>query len=98
MSHRPASTRLASAVRSRRHRANGCAPTAHQTYFAPHRFAVLSRDGPTLFKFIATPQYGTEELYDLRADRGEVRNLVSEQPAPAAALRDKVRADREDRP
>ena len=25
-----------------------------------------------LFKFIATPQYGTEELYDLTADRGEV--------------------------
>ena len=72
--------------------------TYHQTYFMPHRFAVISREGPALFKFIATPQYGTEELYDLGADRGEVRNLVSEQPARAAVLRDKVRAYRADQP
>ncbi|HEY6508467.1 MAG TPA: sulfatase-like hydrolase/transferase [Vicinamibacterales bacterium] len=72
--------------------------TYHQTYFVPHRFAVLSRDGPALFKFIATPQYGTEELYDLEADRGEVRNLADEQPARAADLRDKVRAYRADHP
>ena len=72
--------------------------TYHQTYFVPHRFAVLSRDGGALFKFIATPQYGTEELYDLGADRREVRNLVTEQPARAAVLRGKVRAYRTDQP
>ncbi|HVZ20904.1 MAG TPA: sulfatase, partial [Vicinamibacterales bacterium] len=39
--------------------------TYHQTYFLPNRFAVVYRDGASLFKFIATPQYGKEELYDL---------------------------------
>jgi hypothetical protein len=70
--------------------------TYHQTYFLPHRFAVLFRQDDALFKFIATPQYGEEELYDLRHDRGEVRNLVPEQPALTALLRDKVRAYRAD--
>ena len=51
-----------------------------------------------LFKFIATPQYGTEELYDLTTDHGEVRNLVKEQPALAALLREKVRAYRDEGP
>ena len=64
----------------------------------PNRFAVLYRDKDALFKFIATPQYGKEELYDLTRDRGEVRNLVAEQPALAALLRDKVRAYRTDEP
>jgi len=68
--------------------------TYHQTYFVPNRFAVLYRDEHALFKFIATPQYGKEELYDLTHDRGEVRNLAAEQPALAALLRDKVRAYR----
>ena len=71
--------------------------TNHQTYFFPNRFAVLYRTGPSLFKFIATPEYGHEELYDLINDRGEMRNLVAEQPALAALLRDKVRVYREDR-
>jgi glucan phosphoethanolaminetransferase (alkaline phosphatase superfamily) len=70
--------------------------TYHQTYFAPNRFAVLYRDDNALFKFIATPQYGSEELYDLRKDRGESHNLATEQPALTAILRDKVRAYRED--
>ena len=70
--------------------------TYHQTYFLPNRFAVLYRDEHALFKFITTPQYGKEELYDLAKDRGEARNLVSEQPALAALLRDKVRVYRED--
>ncbi len=72
--------------------------THHQTYFAPNRFAVLYRDERALVKFIATPQYGTEELYDLTADRGELRNLVKEQPQLAALLRDKVRAYRAGEP
>ncbi len=72
--------------------------TYHQTYFVPNRFAVIYRDEHALFKFIATPQYGTEELYDLTKDRGEVRNLVTEQPALAAVLRDKVREYRADQP
>jgi arylsulfatase A-like enzyme len=70
--------------------------TYHQTYFAPNRFAVLYRDDNALFKFIATPQYGTEELYDLRKDRGESHNLSTEQPALTAMLRDKVGAYREE--
>jgi glucan phosphoethanolaminetransferase (alkaline phosphatase superfamily) len=70
--------------------------TYHQTYFLPNRFAVLYRDGASLFKFIATPQYGQEELYDLRRDAGETHNLVDRQPDLAALLRDKVRAYRGD--
>lgn len=66
--------------------------THHQTYFVPNRFAVVYRDDRALFKFIATPQYGTEELYDLATDRGEVNNLVTKMPAVAEMLRDKVRA------
>jgi membrane-anchored protein YejM (alkaline phosphatase superfamily) len=72
--------------------------TYHQTYFAPNRFAVLYRHRNALYKFIATPEYGKEELYDLTRDRGEVRNLVSEEPALAALLRDKVRAYRAEEP
>jgi sulfatase-like protein len=72
--------------------------TYHQTYFVPNRFAVLYRDRDALYKFIDTPEYGKEELYDLTRDRGEVRNLVSEQPALAALLREKVRAYRSDGP
>lgn len=72
--------------------------TYHQTYFVPNRFAVLYRDRDALFKFIATPQYGKEELYDLRRDRGETRNLIAEQPAMAALLRDRIQAYRRDEP
>ena len=72
--------------------------TYHQTYFVPNRFAVLYRDDGALFKFILTPQYGKEELYDLRQDDGERRNLVGERPALAALLRDKLRAYRDDAP
>jgi hypothetical protein len=64
----------------------------------PNRFGVLYRDDRALYKFIATPQYGTEELYDLTTDHGEVRNLVKEQPALAALLREKVRAYRDEGP
>jgi glucan phosphoethanolaminetransferase (alkaline phosphatase superfamily) len=70
--------------------------TYHQTYFVPNRFAVLYRDHRALFKFIATPEYGNEELYDLNTDRGEVRNLVTDQPELAALLRQKVRSYREE--
>jgi len=72
--------------------------TYHQTYFTPNRFAVLYRHDAALFKFIATPQYGKEELYDLRQDRHEAHNLVAQQPALAAVLRAKVRAYRADQP
>jgi hypothetical protein len=70
--------------------------TCHQTYFVPNRFAVLYRRPGALFKFIATPQYGQEELYDLVKDRGEVHNLVMEQPALAAMLRPHAKACRGD--
>jgi phosphoglycerol transferase MdoB-like AlkP superfamily enzyme len=72
--------------------------TYHQTYFTPNRFAVLYRDGSALFKYIATPQYGTEELYDLTTDRGETRNLAANRPAVASLLRDKVRVYRDETP
>jgi hypothetical protein len=69
--------------------------TYHQTYFVPNRFAVLYRQDRDLFKFISTPQYGKEELYDLTRDDGEVTNLVKERPALAALLRAKLDAYRE---
>jgi arylsulfatase A-like enzyme len=72
--------------------------THHQTYFLPNRFAVLYRDHDALFKFIATPQYDKEELYDLRADHGEVHNLVTERPELASRLRDEARRYRSDEP
>ena len=70
--------------------------TYHQTYFLPNRFAVLYRDGERLFKFIATPQYGKEELYDLRKDAHETHSIVVEQPELATLLRDKIRGYRAD--
>jgi glucan phosphoethanolaminetransferase (alkaline phosphatase superfamily) len=71
--------------------------TYHQTYFFPNRYAVIDRDDPGLFKFIATPQYNTEELFDLRVDPGEMRNLVKEKPELAALLRARVHAYLEDK-
>jgi glucan phosphoethanolaminetransferase (alkaline phosphatase superfamily) len=70
--------------------------TYHQTYFFPNRYAVIYRKNNALFKFIATPEYNSEELYDLRNDRAEAHNLVAEEPALARVLRDKVRAYRGD--
>jgi glucan phosphoethanolaminetransferase (alkaline phosphatase superfamily) len=70
--------------------------TYHQTYFVPNRFAVIYRDQHALFKFIATPQYGKEELFDLTCDPQEAHNLVNEQPHLASLLRQKVREYRED--
>ena len=70
--------------------------TRHQTYFLPNRFAVLYRRDGRLFKFIATPQYGTEELYDLVNDRTETHNIAAAQPALVARLRDQVSAYRRD--
>ena len=70
----------------------------HQTYFRPNRFAVLRPDGTSLFKFIATPAYGTEELYDLAVDPGETRSVLAEHPDLAVELRELVRAYRADEP
>jgi glucan phosphoethanolaminetransferase (alkaline phosphatase superfamily) len=72
--------------------------TYHQTYFIPNRFAVLYRHDDELFKFIATPQYGKEELYDFNRDPGEVNSLVTERPDLAAMLREKVRRYLSDEP
>jgi hypothetical protein len=70
----------------------------HQTYFLPNRFAILYRADGALFKYIATPQYGQEELYDLTHDPGEVHNLSEARPAMAGLLRDKVRTYLSDEP
>jgi len=70
--------------------------TYHQTYFVPNRFGVLYRDDRELYKFIATPEYGTEELYDLRADPGERRNLATDLPAITERLRERARLYREE--
>ena len=70
--------------------------TFHQTYFAPNRFAVIYRRQNELFKFISTPEYGTEELYDVMRDRREDHNLVGERPDVAALLRDKLDRYRSD--
>lgn len=70
----------------------------HQTYFRPNRFAVVHPQGASLFKFIATPAYGTEQLYDLVADPGETRSVLAEHPDLAVELRERVRAYRADEP
>jgi lipoteichoic acid synthase len=70
--------------------------TCHQTYFVPNRYAVLYRRQEALFKFIATPQYGKEELYDLVHDRPEAHDLTAAEPELAALLREKARACRGD--
>lgn len=70
--------------------------TYHQTYFLPNRFAVVYREGAQLYKFIATPQYGKEELYDLAHDPQEAHDLSAARPDLAALLRAKVRAYREE--
>ena len=70
--------------------------TYHQTYFLPNRFAVVYRNGRDLYKFIATPDYGQEELYDLRRDPGETTNIVDRQPGLVALLRERVHAYRDE--
>ena len=72
--------------------------SVHQTYFRPNRFAVLRPEGTSLYKYIATPAYGTEELYNLAADPGETRSVLAEHPALAVELRERVRAYRADEP
>jgi hypothetical protein len=49
-----------------------------------------------LYKFIATPDYGKEELYDLRHDSSEAHNLVDAEPRLATLLREKLRTYREE--
>ena len=70
----------------------------HQTYFPPIRYAVVYRAGNTLFKYIATPQYGQEELFDLARDPGELHDIAAGQPALNGLLREKVRAYLSDEP
>ena len=70
--------------------------TYHQTYFLPNRFAVIYRNGRELYKLIATPDYGKEELYDLRHDAGEAVNLVDRERGIAALLRERLREYREE--
>ena len=65
---------------------------------AANRFAVVHPQGASLFKFIATPAYGTEQLYDLVADPGETRSVLAEHPDLAVELRERVRAYRADEP
>ncbi len=72
--------------------------THHQTYFLPNRFAVVYRDHDALWKLIATPQYGKEELYDLRADPGETHDLDKSRPALASRLRSELHLDTGDQP
>ena len=63
----------------------------HQTYFLPPRYAVVYRADDALYKYIATPQYGKEELYDLTHDREERGNLTARRPELNELLRDKLR-------
>ena len=70
----------------------------HQTYFLPNRFAVLYRADNALFKYIATPQYGKEELYDLTADPGEHHDIALDQSVLVALFRYKLRSYLTDAP
>lgn len=70
--------------------------TYHQTYFLPNRFAVIYRNGRELYKLISTPDYGKEELYDLRHDTGEAVNLVDRERGIAALLRERLREYRDE--
>ena len=70
-------------------RASGSRITRPTSCPIASRCSIATSDA--LFKFIATPQYGKEELYDLTKDGREAHNLVEDQPALAALLRDKVR-------
>jgi arylsulfatase A-like enzyme len=63
----------------------------HQTYFVPNRFAVLYRADNGLFKYIATPQYRQEELYDLARDPHELQNDAGAQSPLLELFRDKLR-------
>jgi hypothetical protein len=63
----------------------------HQTYFIPNRFAVLYRADNALFKYIATPQYQQEELYDLARDPRELQNVAALPSPLIELLRDKLR-------
>lgn len=53
-----------------------------------HKRSIRTADG---WKFILTLETGTEELYNLREDPGEKRNLTSDEPAKAEDLRQKLR-------
>ena len=66
--------------------------SVHQTYFRPPRYAVVHHDTDGFFKYIATPAYGKEELYDLAHDAGERENVAASKPAMTAALREQLRA------
>jgi glucan phosphoethanolaminetransferase (alkaline phosphatase superfamily) len=70
--------------------------TFHQTYFLPNRFAVVRREGSGLFKYIATPQYGQEELYDLVRDPAERVNLAGARPDLMMTFRKKLSGYREE--
>lgn len=54
-----------------------------------HKRSITTTDG---WKFILTRETGAEELYDLKNDPGETRNLASEQPKKAYELAQKLYA------
>jgi arylsulfatase A-like enzyme len=47
------------------------------------------------FKYIASKGGDAQELYDLRADPGETRNLISERPTVAASFQSRLQAWRD---
>lgn len=66
--------------------------SVHQTYFLPNRFAVLVPRPGGVLKYIATPAYGKEELYDLAADPGERANVAAAHADLLPTLRARVAA------
>lgn len=48
------------------------------------------------FKYIASPGDDTAELYDLRSDPGETRDLVSERPDVAASFQSRLQSWRDE--
>ncbi len=54
-----------------------------------HKRSIRTADG---WKYILTLESGAEELYDLSADPGETTNLMAQEPAKIAQLRNVLRA------
>jgi arylsulfatase A-like enzyme len=71
----------------------------HQTSADPIQYAIAVRTGDHVYKYLACPSDGSEELYDLVRDPGETHNLMADaDPAVVRDLRDRMVAYLNDPP